>query len=369
MPKMVSEISQGMNYEFSADQGGLAASAVRVFRIIKLSPEEYIDVPVVCQAPIGTEHPRNQGLWCVAFSAVYEGESRLVLLATFNYRSTPSADSSGNQGQDPKSFQPDLRPANWSTSTNLIEVPAYTWTEVGASDIPLNGGAGVPCTNPVGDRYEGVTRFESIVTITVEHFSTLDPTRFVLYAGFVNQDVFKIGSLNCFRGSVMYRGVQSRPTIESWGGRLYRGWTATHELAFRRNFVKGIYVGGTVQDLAIGWDMAVPQTGFNVKSLLGSADVEKAGMPLRHKSGRIEDWPNGVSLPKDVVNGQKARGMVLVQEYEDGGASQLPCAQPIPLNNDGSPRIDTADPKVIVRRYRTNPEIEFLKTFDWRLTQ
>jgi hypothetical protein len=51
--------------------------------------------------------------------------------------------------------------------------------------------------------------------------------------------------------------------------------------------------------------------------------------------------------------------MLKVFEYEDGGVSQTPSAQPVPLNLDGSPRIVTADPKVLVQRYQVYDEYEF----------
>jgi hypothetical protein len=59
--------------------------------------------------------------------------------------------------------------------------------------------------------------------------------------------------------------------------------------------------------------------------------------------------------------------MVMVFEYENGGASQLPSAQPIPINDNGRPRIDTASPKVLVYRYQVQDEIDFSQ-FGLRLT-
>jgi hypothetical protein len=59
--------------------------------------------------------------------------------------------------------------------------------------------------------------------------------------------------------------------------------------------------------------------------------------------------------------------MVKVFEHESGGASQTPSAQPIPLNDDGTPRIYNADPKVLVYRYRVYREANF-NTLNLRLT-
>ena len=51
--------------------------------------------------------------------------------------------------------------------------------------------------------------------------------------------------------------------------------------------------------------------------------------------------------------------MIRVFDYEDGGTSQVPSASPIPLNDNGRPRIDTADPKVLVYGYAVQPEMNF----------
>jgi hypothetical protein len=370
MPKLVSEISAGHQFQRSATEGVLADSQTRVFRILLSQAGEVVDPQVHCEIKIGDPHPVNTNVYCVSWDIKFDGDSRMVMLATFNYQSTPaSSQDSNDRNQEP----PDLRPANWSTSASLIEVPAKSWRRV-----PQNGAATdpEPAVNPAGDMYDGVSRFEAIVTINIEQFETSDPTRHVLYAGCVNEDELTIGSLTCPPGSVMFRGVQCKPHVESWGDDpaanagpgKYRGWMCNYEFAFRQNYVEGIWGGQATYDAAIGWDVAVPVTGFSVKCLLNAQDVEKAGMPLKHKSGKIENWPNGAALPDGVAAGQKARSMVLVHEYENGGASQLPSAQPIPLNMDGSPRSADANPKVLVVRRRPNPQINFINTFQLRLT-
>lgn len=360
MPKLISEIAAGQQFTRSATEGRLADSQVRTFRILLNQPGETFNVQTACGVRIGDRHPVNQNIYCVSWDAKFEGESRTVILATFNYQSTAAS-----KGEDKNDQSPDVRPANWSTSTSLIEVPVSSWTEI----KPGGAGQPEPAVNTVKDMYDGVSKFEAIVTISIEQFEPTDPFRHSLWAGRVNADAMSIGSLSCPPGSLMFRGVQTKPSVESWGGLIYRGWMANYEFAFRRNYVKGLWDPDeeVTYSADIGWDVAVPQTGFNVVCNLNAPNVEKAGMPLKHKSGRIENWPGGIALPDNVAVGQKARAMVLVHEYENGGASQLPSAQPIPLNDDGTPRSKDAEPPVIVRRYRPHGEVNFKALFQLRL--
>lgn len=385
MPRLVSEISSGAQFQRSSEQGRMADSQVRVFRILLEYPGEVINPQEACQITIGQPHPINSNIYCVSWDIKYEGDSRAVAIATFNYQSTPSSQSGG---QDPKGSPPDIRPANWSTSTSLMEAPVYTWQEIRrekgqvinqqqqngqprrAPDRFVLDGGPVPAMNFAGDMYDGISRYDAVVTISIEQYCQDDPTLHVLEAGSVNKEEIKLGTLTMQPGSVLFRGVQSRPTIESWGDLIYRGWTATYEFAYRKNHVKGLYdrFEKETYEADIGWDVAVPATGFNVKCFLNGNDVDNAGMPLKQDgTGKIDGWPNAVSLPDGVAAGQKARAMVLVHAYANGGASQLPSAQPIPINQDGSPRVDTADPKVLVFRYRVLPMVDFTKDFKLRL--
>lgn len=363
MPKLVSEIASGQQFSRSSTEGKVSDSQVRAFRILLGQPGEVVDVQDECGITIGAKHPLNTNIYCVSWDVKFDGDSRTVLIATFNYQSTASS-----TGDDKNDQPPEIRPANWSTSTSLLEVPARWWHEVsqnGEAVIPAK-----PIVNPVKDMYDGVSRFEAIVTINIEQFEPTDPTRHSLYAGCVNTDSIAVGSLQCFPGSLMFRGVQSRPTVESWGSAVRRGWTAGYEFAFRRNHTKGIYTAGATYDGNIGWDIAVPQTGFSVINLdagVAQAAVEVGSMALKHGSdGKIEGWPNSPEIVAG-TDGKKVRGMVLVHAFEDGGASQLPCAQPIPLNDNGTPRARTAEPPVIVKRYRANDAIDFTQTFRLRL--
>jgi hypothetical protein len=356
MPKMVSELSQGQNYEFSADQNQATVSSARVFRILLTDPGEFVDIPVACSAFIGQEHPRNPGVFCYSYSGVYEGESRMVILATFNYRTTPSADGSGSgSGQDPQSQPPDVRPANWYTNTSLMEVPAYLWTKVSGVNGSLSGDA-VPIHNPAGDLYEGVTAVQPITTITIEQFQPVDPTTLNQYAGYTNSVPLTLGSLNMGRRTVMFRGVQSRPQNDTWQGQFFRGWNCSYEFLYKRNSAYAM-AGGVYLLQDVGWDVLQVQSGFSVKAFNppGNADQDVFGQPLKHTDDNQIAEP--FALPGGVAAGKKVRAMIRIASGDKH--SQRPSAQPIALNDDGTPRIETANPKVLVYRYKVTEEVDF----------
>lgn len=388
MPKMVSEIAPGQSYEFSAEESGIASRQVRVFRVIKSSPSEYINVFAACGVYIGNVHPDNPELYCESVSAQYEGDSRLVLLITFNYIVSISFEQGaggGGGGSDRLSKSPDIRPANWSVSTSLVEVPAFSWRQAepdtGASPI----GKWKTITNPVGDLYEGVSKTEGVITINVEQWEANDPTRHAKWAGYVNQNVITLGALVMERRTVMFRGVQTQPAVEQYNSRIYKGWKATYEFLFRNNTCQISDDNGDLQEVNIGWDRAQPQSGFNCKNLaplegesFSVEDCEEADPPmeagamiLASAGSRIKGWPNTLELARG-VNGRKARAMVLVAEYEGAGASQRPSAQPIPLNDNGTPRWagdgenENYSP-VLVYRYQVQPEIDLRTTLGLRL--
>jgi hypothetical protein len=364
MPKMVSEITQGVTYEFSSEQEGVAASTPRVFRIIKNTPDEYINLPVVCNVRIGDEHPSESGLYCFSFTGAYDGDSRMVILATFNYRVTPSQSSSGG-GQDPKASPPEVRPANWYCSTSLVEAPVYSWQRVNAAD----GGSlqtPSPPQNPAGDMYDNASAVVPIVSIFLEQFEATDPTRHVFHAGKTNNETLPLGSLSIPRRCLMFRGIQSKPVAEEWGGVLRRGWSCTFEFLFKLNpayaYVAGAYV---IQN--VGWDILQPLSGFNVKAFvpnLVQTTNDNFGQPLKQKDSDLGEIEEPLALPPGMAAGDKVRGMVKIAGKDF--VRQQPCAQPIPLNEDGTPRIETANPKVLVHRYKVTEEIDFKQTFQIR---
>lgn len=359
MPKLVSEVVSGSQFTRSMQDGSVADSQVRVFKIILSAPNEVIDPQTHCNIRIGDQHPINTNIVCKSFDVRFDGDSRAVMVVTFNYE---SAAHSSQQDQNNK--PPELRAANWTTSTSLIESPLYRWRpRIGAA---VWGALAVPAVNAAGDIYDAVTQLTSIVNISVEQFSVLDPTRFNLYGGYINDQAMTLGNLNMGPHTVMFRGVSSQPHVESWGGEIRRGWKSTYEFAYKRNLTAIMIPGAGEQDVELGWDVAIPQTGFNVNAFAppGGNDDDVFAQPLKHSAGRIVPI---LALPVGVAPGEKVRAMVKVFEYEDGGISQTPSASPIPLNDNGRPRINTANPKVLVYGYQVQPSINLVQTLELRL--
>jgi hypothetical protein len=353
MPKLVSEIAAGTSYEFNAEQRPFASSVNRVFKVIKESAAEYINIFQACGVTIGAQHPTEPQHFCVNASAQYEGESRFVILVTFNYRFFPLP------ANRIAMVAPDIRPANWSISTSLFEVPAWTWK-------PITGpAAGIwkSAKNPVGDMYEGVTRVEPLVTISVVQFESIDPTRHALLAGSVNTNPLTLGSLVMPPRTVMFRGVNTLATVETFGqNQQYRGWNATYEFAYRKN-----YVGFPFND-NLGWDIVQPQTGLNCRAfaLPGNAEDDVYGQPLRWNDvDRTLVRP--LALPLNVSAGDKMRATVRIASKGSDGDSQTTSGAPVPLNDNGRPRAESAIPKVILHRYQVQPDIDFTSAFGLRL--
>jgi hypothetical protein len=365
--KAVSEISSGAQFSRSSNEGQLADTATRVFRILMEGVGQPINAQEECGISIGDEHPVSLGTYCTSFDLRYDGDSRMVYLVTFQYQTTPSSSSSGG-GSDPKSQPPDVRPADWSISSSLIEVPAYTWQPV-SPDLGADVGGPVVPKNAAGDRFDAIAKYEAMVTISVKHFEETDPTRHAGYVGVVNDADFDIGSLRCTPHTLLLRGISSEPVAEFWNDRLYKGWVVTYEFAYRTNWTEGLWngFGNPVVNTHLGWDIAVPETGFNVLAFVpagANAEQDIFGQPLKHNAGKIVDDPVE-QLPDGIAVGDRVRAMVKVFEYENGGSSQLPSAQPIPLNEDGTPRKSfgngAADPPVIIKRYRIYYDYDFKK--------
>ncbi|NDG19413.1 MAG: hypothetical protein EB117_14225 [Betaproteobacteria bacterium] len=358
---MVSEISSGAGFQRSVNEDDLADSQTRVFRILLSYAGQVIYPQDECGIRIGDQHPFNTNIYCVSWDCKFEGDSRVVMIATFQYESTPA--SSGN---DDNEEPPDVRPANWSTSVTIEQMPITSWSEVGVdANDNITVGDNNPAVNPVGDMYDGISRLEPVVTIVIEQWEAVDPTRHLLRAGSINQNDEVLGNLIMPAGTIMFRGVRTTPHVEAYGDSIFRGWTASYEFAFRYN-ERTYWARGTGQvTKPVGWDVVIPVTGYNVYCGFiddqgAGVEVEYAGQPLKHTgSGKIDGWPNNVQLAEGVAAGTKARAHVLVHSYDNGGASQTPSAQPIALNLNGTPRSSKADPPVYLLRYRTQPTYDF----------
>lgn len=350
---MIREKSAGQSASASLQNNGLEFT--RVFKLVLENPGDIVDVDYVQAIKsvdplfegIGTLHPKTEFAVCDTMTVAPEGDSRMVYTITVSYRPTQAISmqqgGSDDRTPDPGSIAPDDRPANWSTSTTTIEVPSWVWTPQWGP----NAGQAVPVTNPAGDLVDGVTILQPIVNITVEQYCAGDQTVFSNLVGQVNANQGRLGSLNLFPRSTLFRGVSFKPHTEMFRDKRWRGWIGTFEFSYKPNF------NNYLQEF-VGWDIAIPLSGFNIINQFG-ANVDKGACHLELENdatGAIKNWPN----PQIAAGtaGDKMRANVLITTPTDNGtrASQRPSASPVPLNEDGTPRSPKANPPVLVRRYQ-----------------
>jgi hypothetical protein len=354
MPKMVTELAQGKSFSRSSDGGSLADQATRSWKILLNSPNESF---IISQAvgvnigdPLGSQNP----IPCVSLDVKADGESRLVRIVTAQYRT-----SAGIGSVDPGSQPPAQRPALYSMTTSLTEIAAW-----GGS--PVVGGVSsgwTPAVNPAGDLVDGVTRLEPVVNINIDQYSSSDMSQLLAYCGYVNSDNFTFSHLSVGVHCCMLQSISSAAVVEQFGNATFRGFKVTFGFAVRAHWT--ITRDGFQ---AIGWDMAVPQTGFNIfNSGTGRSDVDQKALALQHRGGKVSviGANNAVVLADGLVN-VKTRAMVTVPATEDGGYVQRPSAQPVALNDDGTPRNAANFPmaqKVLINRICIQPEMAFGSNF------
>ncbi len=335
MPKMVSELMQGKSFSRSAEGGSLSDTATRTWKVILSHPGESYYLNDVIGVQIGDVLPgADNPIPCVSIDVRADGDSRLVRLITATYKALPGA--SGGESQDPGTYTPDVRPANFSTSTSLYEMPAYSW-------VRRPGNTWSPIYNSAGDLIDGLTKLEPITTIRVTQFSVNPGTAFAQYCGCINDTEMSLGPYATYeRFTVMFRGVEASPHVESFGTTIYRGFMNTYEFAYRANFVDG--------EGNCGWDVVVPLTGWNVKSYtpnLVDQTRDPFAQPLKHESMKIV---TPLALPEGIQTNQKVRAMIMTPEYDEGGAMQRESGLPVALNEDGTPRKVDEDTRPILWR-------------------
>lgn len=347
------EILDGNELSRDSSGGSLSDTVSRSFRIVRGSLNETVDLQQACGIYNGDAHPTIPGLICQSFSGRFENGSRMVILATFAYSTLPTTSLQPPQGGQ----APDARPPNWTVSTSTYESPVWSWKKVTSG----SAGSSVAAANPVGDLYDGISRLEPIINIAIEQYQANDPLVHSAVVGKINSSPVKVGAYTFPACTMMLRGIDMAPHVEAYGPNgVWRGWKATYQFSCKSNPAL-IHTGSVGNTESIGWDIAVPQTGFNVKAFDPAnpgQDDEPYCQPLKHDDkGKIKTGP--LELPDEVTASDKVRAMVKIFSYKGGGASQTPSAQPIPLNDSGRPRKESASPKVLVYRYRVYEEYDF----------
>lgn len=370
--KVVKEITSGTSatQAIEAASGGGGGTGIRVQRVWKIVYDEPADrwgptdIRALAGVYVGAPHPLASFMVCDLLEMKPEGDSRHVYTLTANYTSKPLSVVDGgvnDNNQDPRSQEPSTRKSNWSTEVSAIEAPAWTWRPVfrsGIGDVNLGWG---PAVNPAGDMYDGVVTMQPIVVIKVEQLQQRDPNEWALYVGCVNRTEGRFGALKCAPRSVMLKGISATPHFEQYDSSYWRGWKANYEFVYKPGW------NGYLKRY-LGWDVAVPVTGWNVKNIAGAiADntVDKGALALKLTNdsvGSIAGWEGGEAIEPKLV-GKKSRANVLIAA-PNAQAAQRPSAQPVALNWNGTPR--NLDPnraggvlEPLIQVNQIYPDVEF----------
>ena len=368
MPKFATELTQGQAFTRSSEDNGLNDTSQRVYKVILNHPAEVFDPQAFCGVYVGYRHPFNLNQVCFSFDAKFDGDSRMVAIVTFNYKSFATAAASANQ-PDPKTIQPEIRPANWSTDTSLMDIPSSTWRECDLATGQETGAWSCP-RNPAGDRYEGVTKMVPITTIRIDQYEPTDPMRWTSEVGKINSKVMTVGSRSFALHTVMLRGISSKPHVETFQATTFKGWTATYEFVYKANVVilEDPAGGGGTTVVEAGWDHLQILEGLYVKNDvagLARADTDPYGMALAHAAGEVITT---LALAAG-MNGKRTRAMVAVPSADGrGGVFQRPATAPIPLNADGTPRdVYTGNLRPLIKRYQKQDSVDFVSKLGLRL--
>lgn len=375
MPKAVSEIPQGNQFNRTTGEGRVADSAVRSFRIILQSPSEVFDIQQSCGVAIGDPHPTNTNIACVSFDARYDGDSRTTLVASFTYQSAEAASASaGSAPGGPKTISPDIRPARWSISTELTEVPVREWKPVLKSGSTFTLGTKEVPRNPAGDLYEGVTRLVPSSSIKFQQFvlGTNDPTRLCNFVGSVNDRTIQIGSFTAAPRTLMFRSFTTTPTVESFGRLVFRGWNVELTLLHRSY---GVLVsfdtsgeGDNDTEVDIGWDLPIIVEGRNVICINPAAPQaweDPIGQPCKPGDDRCLADP--LELADGVSVGDHEPACVSIPPFGARGLSQAVASEPIALNLNGSARKISDSRQPLVKLYNIYPAIDMVTELGLRL--
>lgn len=339
----------------------------KVYKFIKSTPTENYVVPTVLGYGVGAILNGTDAV-CVSVSDEPEGESRLVRIFTTTFKTPPVTGGSNSQEQPPN-----VRPPNVTFQFGTETIASATWLV-----NPVANGLMSPAMDPNGNPIDNVTKPCPNGVIRVTQFVTNDPGFYQQYVGCVNDGIVEFGTFGAIARTLLFKGINATPAVESFGDYTYSGWNVTYEFAYRENIQQvctGTDTNPTLADVVIGWDMAVPQTSRQVHATMAkNAIVDPLGMPLLHVNGAVQHVQGGPVAGKydyarnsdgDSVQFKRVRAMVTVPS-PNGGFAQIPSSEPIPVNDDGSPRLRTLVPPVLVYRRGTHREIDFRQTLGLR---
>lgn len=367
----------GTLYELATGQssrdgraGAVTDTYVRKFKFVKSQPNESYSVPGVTGIGVGSPFPGDTSCTCVSVDDSPEGESRLVRNFTFTYKTVANT-----QGAQKQQQPPDVRPPNISFQFGVDYVATQSWLP---NPIGLPNTVSMAVT-PLAEPVTGLEKPQGTATIRVKQFVSYDPAGYSGEVGTLNSGNVHFGSFTAIRRTLLFKGFDAQPTVETFGNYTYSGWNCTYEFAYRENW-QMINVtesnANTQVSVNIGWDKAVPLTSRNVKcdTSAGIGFIDPLAFPLEHnKAGSIKVVPGGpvfglYSFASDPngngdLTGTIARAMTVIPATK-GGFTQVPANEPIPINLDGSPRSRTLFPIVFRRGFHR--EIDFVNVLGLR---
>jgi hypothetical protein len=386
MPRGVTEISQGNQFSRSANEGQLADSATRSFRVLLNSPSEVFDIQANCGVFVGDPHPTNPNIYCASFDAKYDGDSRMVLVATFNYQSEESAQQSGGGGTS-KTISPENRPPDWSLTSELVEVPVRNTRRRELGLLEEIWQDWKPPMNPALDFYESLTKMEPMAVVKVSKFKlgggVTDPTHDAFYVGYINSVPQAVGRLVVGVHKMMFRSFSATPAVESYGRFVKIGWRCEYTFTIRRQNVDYyvppspmVEVAGDAKlsDIDIGWDAAIIVEGRNVKcfdvaAAVAAGEIEKDpyGQPLKVGEDKVPLIPASPELADGLLPLDRAPACVKIPGFSDRGVSQAPASLPIALNWDGTPRKIDDSRGPLVERHQIYKDADLFSILELRL--
>ena len=379
MPKFATELTQGQSFSRTSEDAVLADTASRSYKVILSAPGEVFDPQAFCGVFVGSRHPTNTNLTCSDFSAKFDGDSRMVAIVTFNYRSNLSI-ASANNHKNPKQTHPKERPATWTSSSTLYEAPAYVWRTIAQNangDITSYSDWGVPGIAATGERFEGVTNMVSMINFRIVQYVDFDPMMHHAYTQYVNSAPISIGSLNCNVHTLLVKGVEVEPHTEPFMGSVWQGYKVTYEIAYKKNpvLVPTPADRSVLWPIEVGWDQLQPVEGYKiVNSGLGVTGVDQNALALRHVNWVVQESPLAYA---DNTQGKVVAACVMLSGKETG-RMQARASSPVALNlgqaglPDGTPRdlINTVGGKYlspILLRVQVQPEADLSAVFGLRL--
>jgi hypothetical protein len=377
------EMATGTSGKSASDGTGSALQYTRSWKLVKSSRNEAYDVPTTIGVDIGSQLPGVSGVYCTNLTDNPEGDSLMVRRITATYS---SPQNSGRRPNQDLGIAPWLRSAVTTMDAVSESIPAQQYI---LDPVAAEGTAASKrslAVQPTGELIDGLTRPDPTIRFQISQFETADPTAKSKYISGLNSLPVIIGGVSFPPRTLILNGISARKQTESYAGVETSGWLVTYSVAYRRNTQRvlvnidpatGVAIDDEMDDVDIGWDIAVPLRGLNCINLFD--DAVNTGYPvdpfalslLSNEDGVVIGFPQatvGVAVGpiRVLVDGDEWSAFFAGTEFENlagtiidadsnttekqicramvtnpttaGGFSQKPASSPIPLNPDGSPR-------------------------------